>query len=135
MSLTRIFPSLFTKFSWNPTPEPDSEKEKPLVSDKDAPTPAPGEKATITKETNGDPKETPAKNLFRVRVGGNFQTREEAEKTSELLRGRGYAAVIKADLRGGKKVYHVQVGAYSDSKSAERTKTEMENNGFDASIH
>ena len=125
-----------------PTPSPEpakraetSEKEKPPVPEKEKPTPAPADKPTVTKEAGIEPKEASAKSLYRVRVGGNFPSREDAEKTIALLRGRGYAAVIKADLRGGKKVYHVQVGAYSDSKSAERTKTEMENNGFDASIH
>lgn len=117
-----------------PSPEPDKTGEN---TEKEKPTPAPSiaDKPTVTKETGTEPKDASAKSLYRVRVGGSFRSREEAEKTIELLRGRGYAAVIKADLRGGKKVYHVQVGAYSDSKSAERTKTEMENNGFDASIH
>lgn len=123
------------------TPDPDATPTPEPTPDPDAtptpePTPTPKAEATPKPEPTATPKPTAEnKSLFRVRVGGNFKTHEEAEKTLALLQGRGYAAVIKADMRGGKKVYHVQVGAYSDQKSAERTKAEMENNGFDASIH
>lgn len=122
------------------TPDPEATPTPEATPDPDAtptpePTPTPKAEATPKPEPNATPKPAESKTLFRVRVGGSFKTREEAEKTVALLQGRGYAAVIKADMRGGKKVYHVQVGAYSDEKSAERTKTEMENNGFDASIH
>jgi len=122
------------------TPDPEATPTPEATPDPDAtptpePTPTPKAEATPKPEPTATPKPAESKTLFRVRVGGSFKTHEEAEKTVALLQGRGYAAVIKADMRGGKKVYHVQVGAYSDAKSAERTKTEMENNGFDASIH
>lgn len=124
-----------------PSPEPDKTEKTEKTAENpepDKPTPTPSPTPTPTPKPTTPPSAEPkpsGKSLYRVRVGGNFRSRDEAEKTSALLRGRGYAAVIKADLRGGKKVYHVQVGAYSDAKSAERTKAEMENNGFDASIH
>jgi cell division protein FtsN len=118
------------------TPNPDATPTpEPTPTPKAEATPKPEPTATPIPKATPTPKPIESKTLFRVRVGGTFKTHEEAEKTVALLQGRGYTAVIKADMRGGKKVYHVQVGAYSDEKSAERTKTEMENNGFDASIH
>jgi cell division septation protein DedD len=116
-----------------PTPEPDAtpDIDKTVSTEPEAtPTPAPETDKKPTPEPG-----TEGKSLFRVRVGGSFSSQDDAKALTEELRGKSISSVIKADQRGGKTIYFVQIGAYSDKKSADRAKLMLESNGYDATIH
>lgn len=112
------------------TKKTDDSTEKPKTDSDKKPTD--DEKP---KDTENNKKSEVAKVNYRVRVGGIFKGRDDANKLVEELRGRAISSFVTADQRGGKTIYHVQIGAYSDKKSAERAKMMLESNGYDATIH
>lgn len=100
-----------------------------------APEPAPAGSPSVTPEPS-PPSRSSQNNdrWYRVRVGGNFDSRTQAQNLAMELNGKGYATVIAPTRVKGKTVYRVQVNASRSERFAQEKASELRANGYDPTV-
>jgi DedD protein len=106
--------------------EPDANLEKPESAPEAAPAKAAADPTT--------PKTAPAPEIARAESGYVVQVaavskQEDAQALADALRKKSYAVLIATNPPNDK-LYHVQLGPYSDMADAESMRTRLVNDGY-----
>jgi len=72
--------------------------------------------------------------LYRVRVSGSFENREQADATLRTITDRGLPGAIVTDTVNGRKVFRVQLGVYRNRSSAEKLAEQARRSGIPAEV-
>jgi hypothetical protein len=92
-----------------------------------APAPEPAKTSQPPAQTKSRPADSPVLSGVMVQVAA-VSRREDAEALQEALRRKQYPAVITSGP--GDRLFHVQVGPFTDSKEAETTRSRLQREGY-----
>jgi DedD protein len=108
-----------------PAPRPN---DKPQVARAEPPKPAPRvevAKSTPPAKTASEPKAAPRATSPEVKAAsgwavqvGSFASRENAERLTRELKGKGFAATVSESSSKGKRLWRVRVGPEADRAAA-----------------
>jgi DedD protein len=131
-SATELLPSPSTSSAHPATSKPSGTPAPPsqeVVQQQSVPLSNNGSSALNTPGNPSQPAPTASQpdTGFFVQVAA-VSKQEDAEALVESLKGRQYAAVIASSASD--KLFHVQVGPFTDIKDAEATRTKLVSDGY-----
>lgn len=120
---------------WAPRSSP------PALSRPSGETEPPPAGVQMPQPLNGEPApasttEPPAAadTLYRVRVLGAFENREQADAALRTITDRGLPGAVVTDTANGRKVFRVQLGVYRNKTSAEKLAEQARRSGISAEV-
>jgi cell division septation protein DedD len=122
---------------WAPAPTPSpSTPSRPAGSEASSggvQTPQPLDSEPVLPDSvSGAP--APADTLYRVRVPGAYENREEADAALRAVVDKGLPGAVVTDTAGGRKVFRVQLGVYRNKSSAEKLAEQARRLGVRAEV-
>ncbi|GIV20227.1 MAG: hypothetical protein KatS3mg023_1978 [Armatimonadota bacterium] len=122
---------------WTPPPTPS-----PSTSSRPGETEAPSNGVQTPQPLEGEPVPSssisgapaPADTLYRVRVPGAYENREEADAALRAVMDKGLPGAVVTDTAGGRKVFRVQLGVYRNKSSAEKLAEQARRLGVRAEV-
>lgn len=122
---------------WTPSPTP-----APSTSSRPSESEAPSGSVQTPQTLDGEPapsgnvSSAPAQadTLYRVRVSGSYENREEADAVLRAVADKGLPGAVVTDTAGGRKVFRVQLGVYRNRSSAEKLAEQARRLGIRAEV-
>jgi DedD protein len=115
-----------SKPSGTPATETQAAQQQQSPLPADTPSPAGSSPQSAPAPTTEQPAAQPASGYF-VQVAA-VSKQEDAEALVESLKGRQYSAIIATSPSD--KLFHVQVGPFTDIKDAEATRAKLVSDGY-----
>lgn len=98
------------------------------------PQPLDGEPAPVGDVSSTPATPVPSDTLYRVRVSGAFDSREQADAALRSITDKGLPGAIVTDTVNGRKVFRVQLGVYRNRASAEKLAEQARRSGVSAEV-
>ncbi|MGC8785139.1 MAG: SPOR domain-containing protein [Armatimonadota bacterium] len=93
-----------------------------------------GEPAPIGTAPSTPATPAPSDTLYRVRVSGSFENREQADATLRTITDKGLPGAIVTDTVNGRKVFRIQLGVYRNRSSAENLAEQARRSGIPVEV-
>lgn len=125
---------------WSPSPTPAPSTSSAPSRPAESETPSGGVQTPQTLEGEPAPAGSvssapaPSDVLYRVRVSGAYENREDADAALRAVAEKGLPGAVVTDTAGGRKVFRVQLGVYRNRSSAEKLAEQARRLGVKAEV-
>ncbi|MCS6830817.1 MAG: hypothetical protein RMM08_05130 [Armatimonadota bacterium] len=119
---------------WAPRPSQPAREAEPPPSGVQVPQPLDGEPAPVGDGAATSAPGGSSEPLYRVRVSGAFDSREQADATLRSVTDKGLPGAVVTDTVNGRKVFRVQLGVYRNRASAEKLAEQARRSGIPAEL-